>query len=511
MVTLAPASAAQDLNRTRAPMLTALPAFATLALATIVLRLGTMWTEQLDWDEWSFILMGADVAHGHLPFVHEFDLKPPLIFFLFGATIAIFGKSLIAIRLLGAACVFMAAAFVFLVGRRVTGPWPALGGALVTVVLASAPFGQATSTELPAIVFLAMATWWLTRWPLGASDAAIAGVLVALAVLTRTNLALVAVVIGGLLLAASVLSREGISGRAWAAFAAAGLVPPSLLVIAYAMTGELETLKLAMIDVPLAYSGQLGMVEVAHQHATQFYYTAQGEPLLYGPTVLLAAAGVAFALGTLLRRAEPAQPWSLVILFAMTAAVAGSLLIGGAAYPHYWLQLTPFAGLLSAIGIAGLNRLMPAARQATAFLIAVPLIAGAAISLNAVSKSYASSHPTKQAAAYIRATGGAHPSVWALHKHLTLWYLNAPQLSRAGVHPDNLARRAIIDTLAAHGYVGPDEVARLMALQPRFVITDAQGRGLAWVRADGKPIDAWLASHYRRDAQFDDVVVYRRR
>jgi 4-amino-4-deoxy-L-arabinose transferase-like glycosyltransferase len=511
MATLAPRAYDATAVNKRFLALTAPAALAIVALATILLRIGTMWTDQLDWDEWSFILMGADVAQGHLPFVHQFDLKPPLIFFLFGAVIALFGKSLLAIRLLGAACVFAAATFVFLTGRRAAGAWPALGGALLTTVLASAPFGQATSTELPAIAFLAAATWCLTRWPLGVRDAAVTGVLVALAVLTRTNLALVAVVIGALLLAASLLSRERVTRSAWLAFAATGLVPPLLLVLTYAATDELATLKLAMIDVPLAYSGQLGMVEVARQHATQFYYTAQGSPLLYAPPALLAAAGAAFAVLARRHRAEPAQAWLLVTLFALTGAVAGSLLIGGAAYPHYWLQMMPFAGLFATLGIAGASRFAARAGYATAALVALPLAAGLSASLPLAATSYASPHPAQQAAAYIRATGSHRPSVWALHKHLTLWYLDAEQLSRAGVHPDNLARRAIIDTLAKHHYVGPDEVARLMALRPRFVITDAEGKGLAWVRADGKPIDHWLAANYRRDAQFGDVLVYRRR
>ena len=98
-----------------------------------------------------------------------------------------------------------------------------------------------------------------------------------------------------------------------------------------------------------------------------------------------------------------------------------------------------------------------------------------------------------------------------MHKHLVLWYLDAPQLSRAGVHPDGLARRVIIDALAAHGYVGPDELGRVMAVRPQFLVTDAGGKGLAWVRADGRPVDAWLAAHYRQDARCGDVLVYRRR
>jgi len=511
MATLAPLALKATGTATRPLALTLPLALCIIAVATILLRLGTLWTEQVDWDEWSFILMGADVAHGHLPFVHQFDLKPPLVFFLFGATIALFGKSLVAIRLLGALCVFVAASFVFLTGRRIAGAWPALAGALLTVALASASFGLSTSSELPAIAFLAAATWRLTRWPLNARDAAVTGLLVTLAVLTRTNLALVAVVIGVLLLVATLLSRDGMSRRAWLAYGLAGLVPPIVLVLAYAAHGELATLKLAMIDVPLAYSGQLGVVAVARQHAIQSYYTALASPFLFGPSALLVLAGGAFGIAALFRRTASKRFWWLIVLFTMTGAVAGSLLIGGAAYPHYWLQLMPFAGLFATFGIASLAHLASKMRAGLAAIIALPIASGLVASLPNLPASYTGAHPARQAADYIHATGGTHPTVWALHKHLVLWYLDAPELSRAGVHPDNLARRAIIDTLAAHGYVGHDEVGRLMAMRPQFLVTDASGKGLAWVRKDGKPIDDWLATHYYRDAQFGDVLVYRRR
>ncbi|MEJ2456899.1 MAG: hypothetical protein P8Y58_01615, partial [Novosphingobium sp.] len=66
-----------------------------IAVVALLVRGGAFLTEHIDSDEWSYMLMGADVAKGHLPFVHQFDLKPPMVFLLFGAVIALFGKSLI--------------------------------------------------------------------------------------------------------------------------------------------------------------------------------------------------------------------------------------------------------------------------------------------------------------------------------------------------------------------------------------------------------------------------------
>lgn len=508
MATLAPSSLAPPSGF----VLSDRAALIVIALATLVFRLGFLWPEQIDWDEWSFILMGNDVAQGHLPFVHLFDLKPPLLFFLMGGTIALFGKSLLAIRLLGTACVIIAASMVYLTGRRMIATWPALAGALITAALASASFGLATNTELPSIALLTTAMWRLTRTLLGATDAALAGALVSLAVLTRTNLALVALGLGLLLVAATVFRRSKVSPRAWWTFGVGGLLPVLLLMLPYGVAGALPTLKLALVDMPLAYSAnQDGIVAVGISHATQFYYTAQKAPFLFLPPVLLALAGAAFGLRAFFLSGETACGWPLAVAFTMTLAVTASLLIGGIAFPHYWLQLMPFVGLFAGLGVARLSCTSRTMARAAGALAALPLVAGLVASLVALPANIAAPHSAQQAAAYIRATGGPKPQVWALHKHLVLWYLDAPQLSRAGVHPDGLARRVIIDALAKHGYVGPDELGRVMAMRPQFLVTDAGGKGLAWVRADGRPVDAWLAAHYRKDAQFGDVLVFRRR
>ena len=115
-----------------------------------------------------------------------------------------------------------------------------------------------------------------------------------------------------------------------------------------------------------------------------------------------------------------------------------------------------------------------------------------------------------RAARYIRSTGPAKASVWPWRYQLVDWYLDAPQLSKAGVQPENIARSAIAGPLANAGYIGPDEIDRLMQLRPDFIVSDAKGKGITWVR-DAKPaVDAWIAHNYELDAQFGDVVVYRR-
>lgn len=492
--------------------LTALRALALLALLVLVTQLGGLAREMIDWDETTFILMGADVAKGNLPFVEQFDLKPPGIFLLIGALTATVGKSLAAIRLLGDACLLLSAIVAYRIAAPRTGNWPALGGAALFLAMVSLDFGQPTYSELPAAAAQMGAAWLLVRGRVTLACAAGAGFCVALAVLCRTNLGVVALAGGLLLLGGALLRSPRVEPMAFLAYGAGGLVPPAVMIAIYAAAGQLETLRLAMIDVPLAYSGQKPIGTVLADHASQFYHTAASAPLIYVPATLLIGAGT--ALLALQLRTDREDRWYPAAILTQTGAVLVSLLAGGVAYPHYWLQVLPFMGVLAA------HALSIAGRGAPAWLLAAAVLVpcGAAIALRGPEAAAVAADPAgaergfamRQAADWIRQTSPAKPRVWALHKHLVLWYLDANQVSRAGVHPNNLAPGPILRTLAAEGYVGPDELGRVMASRPDYVVTDAKGVGLDWVRASGKPVDAWLAANYGEVRKFGDVIVYRR-
>ncbi len=61
--------------------------------------------------------MGQSVADGHLPYVHLWDLKPPLLFYIFGLIEYLFPKSFIAIRFTGVLTVFLSSVVLFELAR----------------------------------------------------------------------------------------------------------------------------------------------------------------------------------------------------------------------------------------------------------------------------------------------------------------------------------------------------------------------------------------------------------
>ena len=500
----------------RAPAIPAFVAFLLLALAVLATQLGGLGREVIDPDESSFILMGADVAKGYLPFVHQFDLKPPVIFLLIGGVIALFGKSLAAIRLLGDAMVLATALLVFLTARRHVNSWAALGGALLWVAMASTEFGQPTYSELPAALCTMGALWQLSRLPVTPRAAALAGMFAALAVLSRTNLYPLPIAIGLVLLTINRTRPGSTSPGAWLAYGMGGMVPVVLLAAIYAAAGKLDVLRLAMIDVPLAYAGQMGPMAALQANISQFYVWITMKPLILIPAVLLGAAGMASGILRRQQQGGTSWCWFVTLALAATTAIALALLFAGAAYPHYWLLLLPVLALFAAIALDRAGPVLGGLAPAAALLALLPL--GAAMADRLPESAHVAADPAAaddrfaiaKAAQEIDHGGIRHPSVWAWRNHLIHWYLDAPQLSPAGVHPDNLGRPPIMEPLARAGYVSPDEIGRLMAMVPDYVVTDSKDVGIGWLRATGKPIDAWLADHYRLEARFDDVLVYRK-
>lgn len=83
-----------------------LPEILFLFFAVLFIRLPFFFKDYIDWDESTFILMGQSVADGHLPYDHIWDLKPPLLFYIFGLIEYLFPHSLFAIRFSGTLFIF---------------------------------------------------------------------------------------------------------------------------------------------------------------------------------------------------------------------------------------------------------------------------------------------------------------------------------------------------------------------------------------------------------------------
>lgn len=126
-----------------------------LLAVTLFIRFPFFFRDIMDHDESTFILIGQSIADGHLPYDHLWDLKPPLLFYLFGLVEYLFPYSLVAVRIMGVLAVFLSAVFL----TRIAGRLKLKNGfeAGIIYILLSSLFGNiqgVMSEHLSTLFFL---------------------------------------------------------------------------------------------------------------------------------------------------------------------------------------------------------------------------------------------------------------------------------------------------------------------------------------------------------------------
>jgi len=105
--------------------------FLILFVVSLFIRLPFFFRDYIDRDESTFILMGQSWVDGHLPYTELWDLKPPITYLFFAGIIYAFGKSFLAIRLIGALIVAITAFYTYKISLTATTKkvslWAAIG------------------------------------------------------------------------------------------------------------------------------------------------------------------------------------------------------------------------------------------------------------------------------------------------------------------------------------------------------------------------------------------------
>ena len=513
----------KDSNRTDASRVSAALSRSGFWVLVFVLtvgvtQIGSLEREVIDWDESTFILMAANVLDGHLPYVELFEIKPPMLFFMLAGVMAVFGESLLVVRLFGDVCILASCLAVFAIARRWTDPISAGLGTLTFIAISSVySFGQHTSSELPATAMLMAALWLLLAWRDRMWGVACAGLLVSLATLTRSNLGVAAVAFAGWLLVAYVRPSFGAHRWAFAAFVGAGAIPPGLLVLLYWAADALFELRVSIIDAPLAYAGhQLSVLEALAQHTDLWWGMAKIDPYLIGTwTVLTAGVLTWVSIRVLRERAGSESPRSGAsegLLWVTFAAVLFSIMVGGAAYEHYWLQLFPLYGVFCArafgwahswIALRRLGYALVLVCVASALWNTVPSAARLIVDPDHLSKS----HYIRHAARLIAADRHPDDTVWAFYDLPILWYLNEKPISKMLLPANLLRKHAIMVPLARSGYIASDELYRIMDTRPTYLVTGRENtlfyhimigaiREDPTVRKDVEALFTFINDHY---------------
>jgi hypothetical protein len=340
-------------RRVRDPRLWAI----AIACALVVLASIAGIARPLDRDEGAFLVIAGDILHGRVPYRDVFDQKAPGVYYLLAALLALTShldtvRQVLAARAVFAAMNLLTAAGMLLLGRRW---WRVEVGALAALLwLLAVPIygGDQLFTEPVAV---ACTVWAVVVAAGGASPhrAFAAGALLALGTLFKQPAILA---LPGLALVLTVTSAPA---EAWwrptrtriraLLILLAGMLLPWVVVCGlFALAGALGPMidQVVISNVARYPSDSLAEIVGGMRDAIQAF-----RALWYVAGVVVAAGAVGawrwHSHGDSQRRAPSPGAVTSVLIGAL-----GLLPFKSHAYPHYWLQVAPWAALLAALGCA---------------------------------------------------------------------------------------------------------------------------------------------------------------
>ncbi len=346
-----------------------------LSLAAGAALLSPLLTYPFGRDQGVFAAAADVLSRGGVPYRDVWDVKPPGIFYLYWMSFALFGRSMLAPRLLDLIWVLGTAAAIWYLGRRLLSAGAGAAGAFFFLVwyVAGHSFWNTTQPDgfaaLPLV--LSAAALFSAEEKHKAGMAALCGGLIGLAVLLKFTLALfLAVPLLAVLLSHGEPRRSRI-GRAAAYLAGcAGLL--GLVTVAMWRAGALHD----MIEVLFVWNAEYSRLRVPIPMAadpvrqTLRFLVGGSHPLLF-PMGLLAVVGT---VDLMARPASGRMRW-LVPAWALLMMV--SVWVQGKYYTYHWLPVLPPLCLLAAQGVRAAGSLIrrSLSRPAAVALCAVGVLA----------------------------------------------------------------------------------------------------------------------------------------
>lgn len=89
-----------------------------LLLWVLILRAPTLLVSAVDWDEGLYVLIASQWLNGHPPYTTVLEVKPIGIFAIFAAAMGMLGESMVSIRFITIATVYMTSVVLLLIARR---------------------------------------------------------------------------------------------------------------------------------------------------------------------------------------------------------------------------------------------------------------------------------------------------------------------------------------------------------------------------------------------------------
>jgi 4-amino-4-deoxy-L-arabinose transferase-like glycosyltransferase len=212
-------------------------------------------------DESTFIIMGKSIVDGHLPYVHMWDLKPPIPFYTYALPQYFFPDSLVAIRFFGVLIIFFSALLLLNIARITNIRNGFLIGLLYIIFSSILKEVQGVMSEHIAVFFLLLGLLFFVKEK-NFHNLIIAGVWFGCACLCKTNLAYPVV---GLLIYFFVINIRQtnllVALKLNTSLVAGLLIPFIIIVMPYVRENKMELFINSAFRAPLEYTAQFDVVD----------------------------------------------------------------------------------------------------------------------------------------------------------------------------------------------------------------------------------------------------------
>lgn len=472
--------------------------FGIFSLIAFFVRFPFFFRDYIDRDESTFILVGQSWVDGYLPYTELWDVKPPLTFLFFAGIIYLFGKSFLAIRLIGALLVSLTAFFTYKVGENMdskkVGFWSGIGCVLLLSMFGSL---QGVMSEHISMAFFMPAIYLILKykkpyWILAS------GFLMGISLMVKLNMAY-AILFCGLFIAYSYIKRKGFWKGAinTAAYGIGIILIVLLTILPYYLQGITQLWWDSVIKAPLEYAG-------ARRYSL----------FKLAPTFLV--LGAFFFIAWKKKQLNFKQSGTLLIFMAILG-VLFSFFKGGRINSHYLIQLHPLFIVLFAIVIRQIVIFKRFNYKPFVFflLLLLPMeayIEYVAVIKNKIEKGRFANGEGIDVPIYIQENNLETKNILFTEYHIGYWVLDTKPPTKAATHPGNILKDEMFPFYNNSRTTAMEELRYILEdIQPKTIVTRKNRLIFDKNAVEANEfIDAYLRDHYRNIRTLDKAEIYQR-
>ncbi|EAQ99768.1 ArnT family glycosyltransferase [Maribacter sp. HTCC2170] len=472
--------------------------FKLIFAISFFLRLPFFFRDYIDRDESTFILMGQSWVDGNLPYTELWDLKPPITFLFFAGIIYVFGKSFIAIRIIGSILVALTAFFTYKIGQEVHSKRIGLLSGIICVVLLTL-FGslQGVMSEHICMAFFMPGLYLVIKaekpqWFL------LAGLFMGLALMTKMNIAYAVLCCGLFIIYLGFKENQKIHGILKSFLYGIGILSIiGLTVLPYYFNGISDLWWNSVILAPLEYIG------------ARRYSILKLAPIFL---VILGFFFLAWKKKWLNFKDSKIQLLLVAVLGIMIAFYKGGRING-----HYLIQLHPILVILVVLALIQFKSVQKLKWRPfyLVLLFLIPMesyLEYGNIIRNKFERGTFFNGEGFSAPKYIKENQLETENILFLGYHIGYWNLNTNPPTKSTTHPSNICRDELFPFYDNQRKTSIEELQHIMeVIKPKTIVTRKNRRVFDKEEIEANEyIDDYLDKHYKAHTTVEKAEILQR-